>query len=390
MPSNESLQYLIKLVKRYLSGKANKAEKALVENRYQQMEIEKNITDQLSKESVAEIENKLLQKINLEIAEIESTATKVISLKTNWYYRVSAAAAALLLVFCGWYYYSQFNTIPKQTLVQNSSKTDILPGKTKATLTLDDGKKIVLDDAQNGILAKQGTTIIDNLGGKLNYKGGASEAIRFNTLSTQKGEQYAITLNDGTEVFLDASSSIRYPVVFNGSEREVTINGRAYFHVASDKTKPFFVVKGDKKVRVYGTQFNVSAYDNESSMKVTLIEGSVKVMNGNTEGMLLPSQQAVMSKNSAAISIVDNVDLEQCVAWKNGVIAIHHAEVNEILLEMERWYDIDIEIVGKLPKRDLYFDVSRKAKLSELLHILEIYHIKYSLDAVKRKLIVNS
>ncbi|MCX6335885.1 MAG: FecR domain-containing protein, partial [Bacteroidetes bacterium] len=288
------------------------------------------------------------------------------------------------------YYYSHTTTIPKQTLVQNSSKTDILPGKTKATLTLDDGKKILLDDAKNAILAKQGTTIIDNLEGKLNYKGGASDAIRYNTLTTQKGEQYAITLNDGTEVFLDASSSIRFPVVFSGLEREVAINGRAYFHVASDKTKPFFVVKGDKKVRVYGTQFNVSAYDNESSMKVTLIQGSVKVINGNTEGMLLPSQQAVLSKNSTAISIVDNVDLEQCIAWKNGVIAIHHAEVNEILMEMERWYDIDIEIVGKLPKRDLYFDVSRKAKLSELLHILEIYHIKYSLDAVKRKLIVNS
>ena len=98
----------------------------------------------------------------------------------------------------------------------------------------------------------------------------------------------------------------------------------------------------------------------------------------------------MISNNDTAIIIVDNVDLEQCIAWKNGVIAIHHAEVNEILLEMERWYDIDIEIVGKLPKRDLYFDVSRKAKLSELLHILEIYHIKYSLDAVKRKLIVNS
>ena len=391
MLSPRNRQEFKRLIERYQDGKASPEEIIFVEKYYQSFESVDGFTDNLSETEIQQLQSQLYQKINSGIAITEVKQAVVVPLWRKVAAAASVAAAVLLLVFGGWYLF--FQNSPKnvpQQLAINSVKTEILPGKTRATLTLDDGKEIVLDTAQNGLLAEQGNTLIHNSNGTLVYNGVNDGAVRYNTLTTHKGEQYPLTLSDGTEVFVDASSTIRFPVVFNGDQREVSINGRAYFHVAENKSKPFYVVKGDKKVRVYGTQFNVSAYDNEKDMKVTLVQGSVKVMNGASEGMMVPGQQAILAKLNSTINIIDNADIEQAIAWKNGVIAIHHADVSSILQEIERWYDVDIEVIGELPKKDLYFDVSRNAKLSELLRIFEIYHIKYSIDAAKRKLTVNS
>ncbi len=302
--------------------------------------------------------------------------------------RTGVAAAVLLILLGGIGYWSYYGSMPKpaDTTAKSFLKNDVLPGTTKATLTLDDGRQLALDTVQHGLLAEQGVTRISNTNGALVYNGNGNDRLRYNTLTTHKGEQYPLILSDGTRIFADASTTIRFPVAFTGSERVVEINGRAWFEVAKNAKQPFYVVKGDQKIRVLGTHFDVNAYDNEVDMKVTLVEGSVQVMNGKTKGLLKPGQQAVLTKNNSGIRVIEAADVEQATAWKDGVIAFHHADVATIMREVERWYDVDITIKGTLPNRSFYFSVPRTVKLSELLRFLEVYNIRYEIDGEKRKL----
>jgi hypothetical protein len=390
MSKSEYREYFNQLIDRYQEGNASEAEKDFVERYYQSFEKKAGLYGQLSNSEKEATGRNLKAKID---AAIDGNSNKkVLFIRRNLFFTVSVAASIIFILAGGYFFLnSKFTVrgINPQLTAKHAVKEDIFPGVKKATLTLDGGEKIVLDSAQNGILARQGNTAITNINGALSYTGKNDGPIRYNTLTTQKGQQYPLTLSDGTEIFLDASTSIRFPVAFTGNDREVTINGRAYFHVAENKALPFYVIKGDRKVRVYGTQFNVSAYDNEKDIKVTLVQGSVQVSNGKKATMITPGQQAVLSIGTEDIKVIENADVEQAIAWKNGIISMHHADMSDILKEIERWYDVEVVVNGVLPQKDFYFSVSRNVNLSDLLRIFEIYHIKYKIDAQNRKLTVN-
>ncbi len=299
----------------------------------------------------------------------------------------AVAATLLLLVSAG----AIFNYIHKQYSL-NADKTvsinDVDPGGNNAVLTLADGSIIILDKAQNGSLSHQGNTNIIKLNnGKLLCRPSSNDTIaqsRINTLATPRGGQYQITLPDGTKIWLNSASSIKFPTVFTGKERRVEITGEVYFEVAKNAAKPFIVkINNSLEVKALGTSFNINAYNDESAVKTTLLEGKVMV----SSVILSPGQQA--SLDAQGIINVSVADTDQTLAWKNGKFIFHNVDIATILREISRWYDLEIEIKGKLPDRTFFLEGRRTAKLSEILRGLEVNHIPFHLDAENRKLTVN-
>jgi ferric-dicitrate binding protein FerR (iron transport regulator) len=262
-------------------------------------------------------------------------------------------------------------------------KNDIKPGGNKAILTLADGTKIVLDDASEGAISRQGnTTIIKLDNGRLAYNAQTvskmpSKAILYNTLTTPRGGQYCVTLADGTIVWLNASTSMRFPTAFAGSERKVEIKGEAYFEVAKNAAMPFIVKAGNEEIKVLGTHFNVTAYADDKVIKTTLLEGRVEVSlikssKTKTTGNLVilqPGQQSQLDLNND-LTVVD-ADLEEAIAWKNGYFVFNNENIESIMLKISRWYDIKVDYQVDPLNRDFTGNISRTENVSEVLNMLE-------------------
>jgi ferric-dicitrate binding protein FerR (iron transport regulator) len=251
----------------------------------------------------------------------------------------------------------------------------IKPGGQKAILTLSDGSKIVLDSAGNGLLTKQGgANIIKIANGQLQYianQANSSETV-YNTMSTPVGGQYQLVLPDGSNVWLNSSSSITYPTSFSRNERGVQITGEAYFEVAHDKTKPFHVSVNGMNVEVLGTHFNINSYDNESAIKTTLLEGKVKVTKGNASILIAPGQQAVAENLSNELTVKkDGVDLDQVIAWKNGKFIFLDDDIKSIMRQLERWYGITVSYSENVTNEEFVGIISRNVNLSQILDMLE-------------------
>jgi ferric-dicitrate binding protein FerR (iron transport regulator) len=286
----------------------------------------------------------------------EQLATKI---RLKW--QIPAAAAVILVVLSFGIYFSSLSKSPQKEIVKTEPvklKNDILPGGNKALLTLSDGSSIVLDSASNGIISLQGASKVKKLkNGLLAYSTeemqlSENTAVVFNTISTPRGGQYQVTLSDGTIVWLNAASSIRFPVVFTGTERKVEITGEAYFEVAKNKDMPFKVKAASSEIEVLGTHFNVNAYDDEASIKTTLLEGAVKVsvpgIAGNQSSKFLkPGQQAGINKEGK-INVMDNADTEEAVAWKNGRFQYNSTDLKTIFRQIARWYDVEVEYKGNI------------------------------------------
>ncbi|WP_316818604.1 FecR domain-containing protein [Pedobacter nyackensis] len=293
--------------------------------------------------------------------------------KTYSWRLIGVAAAVLICMSAGLYFYSNFQATNKQQQFAN----DIKPGGNKAFLTLADGSKISLTDAINGEVAKQaGISITKTKDGQLIYNvvgksGNKRDANLFNTIETPRAGQYQIKLPDGTQVWLNASSSLRYPAVFTGHERTVELKGEGYFEVAKDPDRPFKVKSGMQELQVLGTHFNVNAYADEAIIKTTLLEGSVRI-NGTVAGkdiVLKPGQQSLMSYNGLKIGAAD---IEESVAWKNGYFKFNDENIERILKKVSRWYDVDIQYEGKMTDKIFNGKVSRYSNVSEVLHILQL------------------
>ncbi|RFZ85283.1 FecR family protein [Mucilaginibacter terrenus] len=297
------------------------------------------------------------------------------------------AVAAMLIVCAGAAVFQQIKKRPaKQQVVARAKRPahDALPGGNKAVLTLANGQTIVLDDAQNGTLAKQGATIIKKAAdGQLVYNAAAaaetSDARAMNTIATPRGGQYQIILPDGSKVWLNAASSISFPAHFTGSSREVTITGEAYFEVTKNKAMPFRVKTNEAKIEVLGTHFNVMAYDDENVMKTTLLEGAVNISSGNFSAALKPGQQAQIHR-SGQNRVVDDVDVDDETAWKNGIFQFRDAGIDVILRQASRWYDVDVTYKGKVPQREFTGHLSRNVRASELLKMLKYTGVNVEIE----------
>jgi ferric-dicitrate binding protein FerR (iron transport regulator) len=277
-----------------------------------------------------------------------------------------AAAAAVVLLLAGSAYWLM-NKQPEKTIaaVQPVEHTDIAPGMNKAVLTLGDGSTVTLDSAGNQVI-KQG---IRKQNGQLLYSGEEDgDIVHYNKLSTPRGGQFKIVLPDGTKAWLNSASTLRYPTAFNGKDRTVELEGQAYFEVAKNATQPFKVMVDHMEVQVLGTDFDVMAYPDESTINTTLLSGSVQVKDGQTLKLLKPGQQALMSTDGITVK---DADLKKVTAWKNGLFVFNNMALPAILREVARWYDIEIVYAAK-PGEELYGGgIGRNLNLSGVLDLLE-------------------
>lgn len=313
-------------------------------------------------------------------------------LKTNWL----RYAAAILIVFgIGVYLLNTKQTKNPETALAKPFpiQNDILPGGNKAVLTLADGSTINLDSVSKGTLAQQGnTTVIKTEDGQLVYyhpstgeaKYSTNGEMSFNTMSTPRGGQYQLLLPDGTKVWLNAASSITYPTTFSAKERRVSITGEAYFEVTKDPSKKFIVNSGSISTEVLGTHFNMNTYKDDEVMKITLLEGSVKIVKGELSNILRPGQQAQAKERDKAIKIINNADLNQSIAWKNGIFNFNKLPLKDVMLQLGRWYNVEIVYEKNLPNISFYGEIGRDLKLRQVLNGLSGLRIKFMLEDGKR------
>lgn len=308
----------------------------------------------------------------------------------KWYW---PAVAAVLIMVIGTGAFFWYLDAGKKNAEKNIAKryaNDVAPGSTGAILTLANGQQIILDSTGNGTLALQGKTRIINQDGQVIYgKGhGQASAPMYNTMTTPNGRQYQLVLEDGSRVWLNAASSIRYPTAFAGKERKVEITGEVYFEIAplykpDGKTKlPFIVSVNGMNVEVLGTHFNIKAYNDETNTQTTLLEGKVKVAVGGMENMLKPGQQAVLSR-MGTMKVMDDVDVDAVMAWKNGFFSFDQTDFGAVMRQLARWYDVEIVYAGEVPNRKFGGGISRNTNLSEVLQILEESKIYFRIEGKK-------
>lgn len=312
-------------------------------------------------------------------ADRESGETPVIEMdpvSSKRYVRRWIAAASIILLIGLATYFLFFNKNMNRPDTAVAITTDVeSPRSNRSMITLADGSRIYLDSATNGELVVQDNIRLVKLNnGQIVYQAGSGETateLKYNTLENPRGSRAInMTLSDGSKVWLNAGSSITYPLAFTGNERKISMTGEAYFEVAHDKTRPFYVSKGDMQVQVLGTHFNVNAYDDENDIKVTLLAGSVKVGNNTGSIVIKPGEQAMVITNQRPATS-NRVDIEQVMAWKNGRFQFSDASIETIMKEISRWYDVEIIYDGSI-KGHFVADVSRDVPVSRLLQVLEL------------------
>jgi ferric-dicitrate binding protein FerR (iron transport regulator) len=326
--------------------------------------------------------------------------------------RVAAAVVVVSMLSVTGYFYFNNNRQEQVARRENDGelKNDAAPAGNRAVLTLADGREILLDSGNaNGTLTQQGNTKIIKLNdGELVYNSSSEKPgeILYNTITTPKGGQYQVILADGSKVWLNAASSLRFPTTFSERERRVDLSGEVYFEVEENPAKPFIVssiaatADGEKgvEVKVLGTHFNVNAYDDEAGIKVSLLKGRVQVANmkkDNIPGAVLnhidtkilkPGEQAVLidSKN---ILVNNNVDMDEVMAWKNGFFSFSNADLQSVMRQLARWYDVDVVYEGTIPKRQFEGKMQRNLNLSEVLKIIETNNVHFKING--KKIVVN-
>ncbi len=310
---------------------------------------------------------------------VNTKAHRVHFLRTAWF---RYAAAIVLIIGVVAYLYT---TKEKQSYLSNNNKINMqdvsAPASIHATITLGDGKQIILDNATSGALASQGNVILKKLAdGQIVYLGNSKDVV-YNTLTNPRGSKSVVmTLSDGTKVWLNSESSITYPTAFTNMNREVKITGEAYFEVSHDPSRPFKVKNNKAEVTVLGTSFNINTYEDEPDIKVTLLEGSVKVSNGNNARTIKPGQQAQIKEG---IAISENVNLEEIMAWKNSKFQFTNASIETIMKQVARWYNAEVVYEGKITG-NFVAGISREVPVSKLLDILELTNrVKFKIEGKK-------
>jgi ferric-dicitrate binding protein FerR (iron transport regulator) len=351
--------------------------------------IKKSKDDTLLKEKIkglwAGYENgKQLPDVDWDAIYTKIINTPVIGQRHLWP-RIAAAAVIIVLLTAGSYFIFTKRQVKQTAAIETTQEfknNDVAPGGNKAVLILANGAQIILDSAGNGALTQQGNTKIIKLdNGQLSYNSlnGSQtlpDKVFYNTISTPRGGQYQVVLADGSKVWLNAASSLRFPTSFAAKEREVELTGEGYFEVAHDATKPFKVSVNGIEVRVFGTHFNINAYNDEATIKTTLLEGSVKVGKGSASKVIRPGEQAQIENDGNALNpkiMVQAVDVDAAVAWKNGRFIFHGNNIQSVMRQLARWYDIDVNYQGNVTDEEFVgvINRSRYENISEILDMLE-------------------
>jgi ferric-dicitrate binding protein FerR (iron transport regulator) len=393
----------------YRNGKMNAEQRAAFEQLLHSMESEPDLQQHLD-ESLLQVEPVVAEETQQYLYERikenyikEKPAGRVHFLRNPW---LRYAAAIIIIVGLAVYFLK--NEPKKETptaAVSKQVRTDVEPGHEGAILTLADGRRLVLDSLGNGIIATQNGAKVVLSNGALSYdqNGNAATAIIYNTMHTPKGRQFQLVLPDGTKVWLNAASSIKYPTQFAGNERRVEVKGEAYFEVVKNAQMPFIVaIPRGGEVKVLGTHFNINAYEDEDAIKTTLLEGSVSVTSANMKRqtakdpdyavVLKPGEQAAIASHSplsthhSPLTIHHSPNLEQVMAWKNGLFNFNGYDIKAVMREIGRWYDLDIVYEAEPEPEEVMGELQRNLSLSQVMKILQKIHVKYRIEG--RQLIV--
>jgi transmembrane sensor len=354
------------LLNKYKKSHLTDSEKEELDNWFHSLNFGgKDLESALANENLPD---ELFRDFKIQLAQTERKGRLV------WLRRVAAAAVVLLVISFGTirFFSGQQAAIPQLT---HNQVLDILPGSNKATLTLGNGKQIVLSAVKDGRLAIDGGAEINKTAeGQLIYTNATASTpdTVLNTMSTPVGGQYNLMLADGTKVWLNASSSVRYPTVFNGTSRQVEVTGEAYFEVAHNAAKPFKVLSNGQQIEVLGTHFNVNAYEDEGVVTTTLLQGRVRVANTTGVQILVPGQQTVVyGGGKGMIKLVKDADTDEAVAWKEGYFQFNQADVHQVMRQLSRWYGIRVSYRNPASSRQFQGAIQRDLRFSQVLRILE-------------------
>ncbi|WP_316817404.1 FecR family protein [Pedobacter nyackensis] len=377
MNTNRDKRRLNELAQKWKDGSITAQEQIEFNQWYDS--FEDTLLDDVSTESVSELKSRLYSNI---LAQENIAVARAVKSFKLWY-RIAAAAVILVVLSTGIYMIA--NPGKRETSNDALAKEDVKPGGNRALLTLADGTTIVIDDAADGKLAEQsGVIITKTKDGQLVYQFKDTESTgkglvsQFNVISTPNGGQYQINLPDGTKVWLNAATSLKFPVTFsNLNERKVELSGEAYFEVFKDKKKPFKVSSVNQEVEVLGTHFNVNTYKNESSSKTTLLEGSVQLHSAAADTKLKPGEQAVLQGAAIEVNKVNTADV---IAWKNGNFLFNDESLIAIMKQLERWYDVKVDY-STIPETHYDGFISKNVNLSEVLRRLEVTgNLKFKIE----------
>jgi hypothetical protein len=366
---------IAELLEKYKTGGLTPKEKTVLENWY---------LHQAANSKFEPDADKIYKNLEL-IGKQLPLKRHAVYIKPLW--RSVAAASIFIFIIFGSYFLLHKQVTTQQIAKNQMPPLDIAAGTYKATLTLSSGKQISLSDARNGIIARENKEVIQkSADGTIEYKGSPpiddEKNLLYNTITTPKGGQWPVVLPDGSRVILNAASSLRYPISFTKNERKVELTGEAYFEVAHNVAKPFRVVSNGQTVEVLGTHFNINAYSDEPAMITTLLEGSVKVVKNNTSVMIKPGEDAVWTNRGHQFK-VEQVDLDEAVAWKNGLFQFNHTSIDVVMRQAARWYDVEIIYKGDIPKLTLTGNLPRNVNVSRLLKMLSITGVHFNIEGKK-------
>lgn len=358
------------LIDRYQAGEATPGEQVLVETYYHHLTRGRTALEPGEEERLRTV---VLDKI------LTQTKGRSIPMHRRGWVRYAAAAVFLFAIATTYFIVSRKD---KQTTV--AYKSDVAaPIINKATLTIGNGKRIILDNIGKGSLAAEGAVTANKTGdGQIVYNSKAS-AVEYHTLTNPKGSRpIQLTLADGTTAWLNAASSITFPTAFTGGTREITMTGEAYFEVAHNPAKPFIVKAGEQDIKVLGTHFNINAYRNEPVLTTTLLEGSVEVTSGGEHTIILPGQQAVTPNLGSGIS-VSTANTETAIAWMKGKFSFDNTDLKTAMRQLERWYDVDVKYEAHVPDSHFFGGTPMSENLSEVLKALQLSGCHFKIEDKK-------
>ena len=365
------------LVRRYIENKASDREKEVFFHLLAGGKLDKYLH--------SEMEAKAGRTLSIAPERPLGTASRNRSALTTLAIRYTAAATFTgLLALTGilWSRYHRRDRNSDHSTAATYYKNEVPPGGNHAILTLAGGLHVVLDSAGQGSLGMQGASRIVKINsGSLFYKAvsGDHSSSYYNTITTPAGGQYQVTLADGTKVWLNALSAIKFPTSFDGPDRTVELTGEAYFEVKADKDKPFLVKAGQTETRVLGTSFNIMAYSDEGAVKTTLLDGAVSMALGLQSALLRPGEQGQYDDNKGSM-MTRPVNTRAVVAWKDGYYFFDRTPVKSVMRQIARWYDVTIVYQGAAPKDEIVGKLPRTADVKEVLHIMELIGIHFKIE----------